>query len=1467
MTVADHTLLVPATTYSIIGVASDGTTPSTTQSFDIFVTNPNLNIDLDANNSGGVAGNDYKATFTEQGSAIAVTDTDDFISNTGNPGVTTATSATVTLTNAQAGDLLLVNGVLPGGISQSTTTGAGTITITLSGSASYAAYQTALHQIEFSTAGDAPNTTPRVVDVTVTDSTGTSPAAVSTITVESTNDAPVLNLSPAGNVSYTENAAATAFFTSGSVTDPDAPANFNGGSYTVSITGNAASGDQIVLLGSSGFSAVGSSIIFGGNTIGTIHAGTNLGTATVTIDLNSAATSAVVNQLTDAFGYQSSSENPSILNRTVSFTFNDGNNSHTDALSTAQNSNTITKIVQVTAVNDAPVVTATTLAAVAEDTANPSGATVSSLFSGHFTDADNGAATIFGIAVSGNTANSVTEGTWQYSTDGTNWFAVGSVSGSSALALSAASELRFVPAHDFNGTPTALQVHGLDNTFAGTFTSGATTHFTDATVNDGTPAGSATAVSANEVAVATTVTEVNDAPIANNDSLSAINEDSGARVIPFATLIGNDSPGAANESGQTLTVINPTNAIGGTVQIVGTDVIFTPTANFNGPASFDYTVRDNGTTNGSADPLNSVTAGHVTFNVTAVNDAPVNTVPFATQQINENASNVPITGISISDVDDNGGNELTELTTSHGNLDVIAAGAAVITGHNSHDLTITGTVTDINATLASLKYMPANNYLGPDTLTVHTDDGGNTGVDPGLTGTATSEADTDTVAIQVSAPITTGPTSQLWYVTRDGDPTVQAGNTFSDNVVGYLNSNNTSITPTQDTGATQENDIALYSARGLYFVANDTEVELHHTSDGTPAGATPTLDLSSFTTVDSVADDPLLNPDGDNTHGTLFVGVTGATAATTGILEAGFTGAGDLSDSGHFLVTQASFSGFHKAIDTAIDLNSQALYYVDDDGTNSNQIFEIDYANGSGGVKTDVATPVAISDLAQFPADGTAGFIEAVAVNGNTDVGNPGDDIVYFLTSDNKLWYIDRSVDNTAHQVTGVTLTGVGAHAGLAYDFVSHSLFITDQGNSIIQAHLDATGHVVDTVTNTYTTDQLTGHTVSGTPVPGPIALDTIPLLTVHNGAFTELNPTSTSTALDAAATIVDPDLVAKGATITLTGGFAGSGDVLAANTSGTSITVASNTTDANGNITLVLSGVDTTAHYQQVLQSITFNNTGDNPDNFGNNASRSITWHVDDGAQGDPHSDSNTKTSTFTVNGTDDAPVAQDSATSVQEDQSVAGQAVATDVDNTQAQLTYSLDTTVNANGGAQHGTVSISASGAYIYTPDAGFSGSDSFTYKVSDGTLDNVPDGGTNNGVVTVTINPVNHAPVVTATVPRRSTRTTRLRPAIPYPTCLAATSATPIIRLKPFSGSQSTATRQIPRPRGPGNIRPTTAPAGSPSARSAMPLHWRSTRPRCCASFRWRTSTAPRPGCRSTASTTRSAAVLPAAQPPA
>ena len=113
---------------------------------------------------------------------------------------------------------------------------------------------------------------------------------------------------------------------------------------------------------------------------------------------------------------------------------------------------------------------------------------------------------------------------------------------------------------------------------------------------------------------------MNDAPVATDDVLAAVAEDSGTRIISFASLLGNDSKGPADETGQTLTITAVSNVVGGTAVINGTNIEFTPAANFNGPASFDYTVQDNGQTNGVNDFKTDT--GSVSFAVTSGNDAP-----------------------------------------------------------------------------------------------------------------------------------------------------------------------------------------------------------------------------------------------------------------------------------------------------------------------------------------------------------------------------------------------------------------------------------------------------------------------------------------------------------------------------------------------------------------------------------------------------------------------------------------------------------------------------------------------------------------------------------------------------------------------------------------------------------------------------------------------------------------------------
>ena len=99
-------------------------------------------------------------------------------------------SARIVLTNASAGDSLVVNG-LPAGIAGTIDTSvAGRITVNLTGAASLSAYQAAIQAVSFNNTSEAPAADDRIIAVTVNDGLMDSNVAVSTIEVVSVNDAP-----------------------------------------------------------------------------------------------------------------------------------------------------------------------------------------------------------------------------------------------------------------------------------------------------------------------------------------------------------------------------------------------------------------------------------------------------------------------------------------------------------------------------------------------------------------------------------------------------------------------------------------------------------------------------------------------------------------------------------------------------------------------------------------------------------------------------------------------------------------------------------------------------------------------------------------------------------------------------------------------------------------------------------------------------------------------------------------------------------------------------------------------------------------------------------------------------------------------------------------------------------------------------------------------------------------------------
>lgn len=128
---------------------------------------------------------------------------------------------------------------------------------------------------------------------------------------------------------------------------------------------------------------------------------------------------------------------------------------------------------------------------------------------------------------------------------------------------------------------------------------------------------------------------------------------------------------------------------------------------------------------------------------------------------------------------------------------------------------------------------------------------------------------------------------------------------------------------------------------------------------------------------------------------------------------------------------------------------------------------------------------------------------------------------------------------------------------------------------------------------------------------------------------------------------------------------------------------------------------------------------------------SDSFTFKVNDG-----EFDSNTATITVTINEPNYAPTAANGTLSVVED--IAKNGTLGFSDNNQND-THTVS--IVSNGTKGSAVVTNPATGAYTYTPNAGENGSDSFTFKVNDGTVDS------NTATVNISISSTNSLPVAT------------------------------------------------------------------------------------------------------------------------
>jgi fibronectin-binding autotransporter adhesin len=346
------------------------------------------------------------------------------------------------------------------------------------------------------------------------------------------------------------------------------------------------------------------------------------------------------------------------------------------------------------------------------------------------------------------------------------------------------------------------------------------------------------------------------------------------------TLAGTDYDqlnvtGAVNLGNATLNAAGIVSSEGVPIVLINNDGNDTVIGTFNGLAE-----KANVIINGKRFVI-SYQGGSNNNDVVLLSPTPINTVP-GNQTVDEDVSLAfvaGVNGISVLDYDDN--LSTTKLTVTNGKLTIgsLVGGASISAGaNNSSTLTLSGTQTQINAALATLRYKGNQDYNGPDSLVVVSTD-------------AQNGVDTDTISISLTpvndAPVAVNDGTALapfGVVPKGGSLSTGTGvlNNDSDVDVGdlltavlftnvlhgslTLNANGSfNYKPTAnysgpDSFTYRARDIAgLYSNVATVFlnVVNDAPTNILLSNNTVPENSSTAVDLAvgNLTSVDANVDD------------------------------------------------------------------------------------------------------------------------------------------------------------------------------------------------------------------------------------------------------------------------------------------------------------------------------------------------------------------------------------------------------------------------------------------------------------------------------------------------------------------------------------------------------------------------------------------------------------------------------------
>ncbi len=1061
---------------------------------------------------------------------------------------------------------------------------------------------------------------------------------------------------------------------------------------------------------------------------------TNSGTSTVTLNGSLSALNGFLDSPT-AITYTGASNNFGVAAASLTVTINDG------ALSTV-----LTPIaIDITPVNDAPTFTLGAAPTVLEDAGAQS-------VSGFLTVTSKGALNEAAQAVSVAVSNSNN----------------GLFSAQPSIDVNT-GVLTFTPAANANGTATV------------------TVTLTD----DGGTANGGVNFSTQQFVI--TVTAVNDAPVAANQTLGNINEDTTLTITAAQLLVG---AADIDLPTQTLSVASLTIfSGGGTITGSSPTWTYTPAANYNGPVVLNYTLSDGSLTSNVA---------NASFNVLAVNDAPflVNTLPLNVSAVEDTASPISLLPAQIGDVDAGAGNLTLTLATTGGAL-TASSGSLSITGSGSSTLNLTGTLTNLNTFLTSgnLAYQGLSNVNGTsaDFIFLVVTDNGNTGSNGGgliplgsvavnisaendnpffngnfAAGQSTNE-DTPVVlnlagvtledvdaglgimTLTLTADVgTLAASGALTGITTGGAGNVVTLTGTRANINAVLAGTNGTVTYSPVLNDTTSRTITASATDGGNTGAGGTLGTLSNkvlsialiaqNDDPTFTGTLPTLSLAEEGTVDVNLSGIVLDDVDAGTSPTQLT-LTAGSGSTAVVVPVALTGLITVGGTGSVRTITGTVANLNLLLqDTTAIKYTGALNVVGPNVDTVGVVFSDLGSTGAGGTKTVnvgtinvTITPVndAPTVVGTLPSDVTV--LEEIATGINlsaitfADVDAASGNTRLTLSTGAGLGSL--SIVVPAPLVGLLTVGGTGQARTIEGTLANiNALLQSPVGAIMYTGVVDLFGSDVDTITVAFNDLGSTGAGAPQSVTAGTINVDIDPV----NDAPTVVMPVPVITVAEDASiaitgiTVGDVDAAAAPLTLQLS---VANGTLTSANGGGVTVT-------GSGSASITLTGSQAALNAFLAIANVTYAPT---PDYFGTDTLTAVV--NDGGASGFPGTPlSATATKNITVTPVNDAPTAAPLTLSTNEDVVLSNASVLTGVSfgpANEAQTLTLLGGTQPANGSVTYNLLL----GEITYSPNLDFNGPDTFSVTIAD------------NGspslsvvrVITVNVAPLNDNPVDTGGLP--------------------------------------------------------------------------------------------------------------------